>query len=216
MHPAWDIAATAEKEIAEKWKQIFRHVPRVLYHWRCHSNSTAENPGSKSYAYEAGRRALQDYLKYSGLTGEAASTKHLGFYKVRYQPDLFHVRPEIGACGGSVYNIEHKITSGMIEPDGQCPFENMPVYFAGPCNRASVMQDAYALDARTVFLRQELIPFYQQYIKLPYPESVRDRNRNFSNRLDDRIWRQRSIALSCRLREEGYLLLWNPDIQIPE
>lgn len=46
------------------------HVNQVLYHWRCHDGSTAANPMSKMYAYEAGRRAveagLKEYLKLSG------------------------------------------------------------------------------------------------------------------------------------------------------
>ena len=29
------------------------HIPMVLYHWRCHINSTAANPESKLYAFEA-------------------------------------------------------------------------------------------------------------------------------------------------------------------
>ena len=29
------------------------HIPKVLYHWRCHQNSTASNPESKLYAFEA-------------------------------------------------------------------------------------------------------------------------------------------------------------------
>lgn len=32
------------------------HIPRILYHWRCHEDSTAENPESKLYAFEAGKR----------------------------------------------------------------------------------------------------------------------------------------------------------------
>ena len=27
------------------------HIPRILYHWRCHEDSTAENPESKLYAF---------------------------------------------------------------------------------------------------------------------------------------------------------------------
>lgn len=39
-----------------------KHIPRVLYHWRLHSGSTSENPSSKPYAHEAGRRALEEAL----------------------------------------------------------------------------------------------------------------------------------------------------------
>lgn len=34
------------------------HIPKVLYHWRCHMNSTASDPKSKLYAFEAGERAI--------------------------------------------------------------------------------------------------------------------------------------------------------------
>ena len=50
------------------------HVPRVLYHWRSHRNSTAsatEGGGQKPYSFEAGRRAVQDALQRRGVEGKA-------------------------------------------------------------------------------------------------------------------------------------------------
>lgn len=60
------------------------HVPRILYHWRVHKASTADNPLSKMYAYDAGKRAIEEHLKRCGETGEVSHTKDLGFYRVRY------------------------------------------------------------------------------------------------------------------------------------
>jgi len=60
------------------------HVPKVLYHWRVHSNSTADNPLSKTYAYEAGQRALQEHLERVGKLGEVSQLMHFGFYRVQY------------------------------------------------------------------------------------------------------------------------------------
>ena len=37
------------------------HVPKVLYHWRTHMESTSANPESKMYAYEAGARAIREH-----------------------------------------------------------------------------------------------------------------------------------------------------------
>ena len=34
------------------------HIPRILYHWRVHKASTADNPASKMYAFDAGTRAI--------------------------------------------------------------------------------------------------------------------------------------------------------------
>ncbi|MBQ3786851.1 MAG: glycosyltransferase [Lachnospiraceae bacterium] len=61
------------------------HIPKVLYHWRVHSNSTAENPLSKDYAYEAGRMALAFHLKHRRLNVSVRHSEHLGFYSVRYK-----------------------------------------------------------------------------------------------------------------------------------
>lgn len=60
------------------------HVPRVLYHWRVHSNSTADNPLSKLYAYEAGQHALEEHLKRMGQPGEVSQLVHFGFYRIKY------------------------------------------------------------------------------------------------------------------------------------
>jgi len=38
------------------------HIPKLLYHWRCHEGSTASSAGAKPYAIEAGKKALSDYL----------------------------------------------------------------------------------------------------------------------------------------------------------
>ena len=43
---------------AVKDEEIY-HVPKILYHWRCHENSTAENPESKTYAFDADRKSTR-------------------------------------------------------------------------------------------------------------------------------------------------------------
>ena len=67
-------------EIAEK---IVR-VPGVLYHWRTHEASTSDNPMSKGYAYEAGRKAIEAHLLRTGTEGKVERLKDFGFYRVRY------------------------------------------------------------------------------------------------------------------------------------
>lgn len=60
------------------------HIPEILYHWRTHQASTADNPQSKLYAFEAGKRAIEGNLERSGLAGEVSHTKDYGFYRVKY------------------------------------------------------------------------------------------------------------------------------------
>lgn len=61
------------------------HVPKVLYHWRVHSSSTSDNPFSKDYAYEAGRRAIEAHLDRCGLKGRVERRREPGFYRVIYE-----------------------------------------------------------------------------------------------------------------------------------
>lgn len=68
---------------SEQAQQIC-HVPKVLYHWRMHQNSTAQNPESKMYAYEAGKRAIEDHLMRCGEHGKVEIMDLWGMYHVTY------------------------------------------------------------------------------------------------------------------------------------
>lgn len=68
---------------AEEARKIL-HIPEILYHWRTHKESTADNPASKMYAFEAGKRAIEAHLKRTGTDGEVSHTPDLGFYRVKY------------------------------------------------------------------------------------------------------------------------------------
>lgn len=69
---------------AEKAEKIV-HIPRVLYHWRIHKASTADNPLGKDYALEAGKRAIEAHLSRCGERALVTMTKDRGFYRVNYQ-----------------------------------------------------------------------------------------------------------------------------------
>lgn len=60
------------------------HIPKVLYHWRVHETSTAGSAGSKMYAYEAGVKAVSEYLERRGVQAKVAISKDLGIYDVEY------------------------------------------------------------------------------------------------------------------------------------
>ena len=60
------------------------HIPEILYHWRTHKASTAVNPASKMYAFEAGKRAIEAHLERNGVKGVVSHTPDLGFYRVQY------------------------------------------------------------------------------------------------------------------------------------
>ena len=78
---------------AQDYDMIFRcteradnivRIPKVLYHWRMHEQSTAENPESKRYAFDAGKKVIEDHLKRYGESAEVEMTEYPGFYRVKY------------------------------------------------------------------------------------------------------------------------------------
>lgn len=71
--------------VFEQTNNIY-HLPKMLYHWRMHSLSTAMNPESKMYCYDAGKNAILDHYKRIGIE---ASVKMLpkpyyGCYETTY------------------------------------------------------------------------------------------------------------------------------------
>lgn len=67
-------------EVAENIK----HIPKILYHWRCHINSTAANPESKLYAFEAGRKAVEEHYKRIGVPATVEHAEFYGMFKTKY------------------------------------------------------------------------------------------------------------------------------------
>ena len=69
-----------------KAEQIY-HIPRVLYHWRVHTESTAQSSDAKPYAMIAGQRALNEHLQRQCINARAELVGH-GF-RVHYSlPDV--------------------------------------------------------------------------------------------------------------------------------
>ena len=60
------------------------HIPKPLYHWRIIEGSTAMDPNAKLWAYEAGRRAVADYVKNHTPGGTVRNGDFLGSYYVDY------------------------------------------------------------------------------------------------------------------------------------
>lgn len=60
------------------------HIPEILYHWRTHKASTADNPASKMYAFDAGKRAIEAHLQRTDTEGVVTHTPDLGFFRVKY------------------------------------------------------------------------------------------------------------------------------------
>ena len=67
-------------------EENIKHIPKILYHWRVHRESTAQlNSNAKNYAFEAGKKAISDHLKRIGLDGEVSEGCLAGIYRVDYK-----------------------------------------------------------------------------------------------------------------------------------
>ncbi|RBP97908.1 glycosyl transferase [Bifidobacterium aemilianum] len=64
-----------------------RHIAKVLYHWRTLPTSTASSGGAKSYASDAGLKALQSAMDRRGIKAEVLAEGPAGIYDVHYQID---------------------------------------------------------------------------------------------------------------------------------
>ncbi len=80
----WDLVLRCIERIGP---QQVQHVPRVLYHWRVHAESTARSMNAKPYAALAGERALNEHF---ARTGVRATAEYVGFgYRAHYAlPDV--------------------------------------------------------------------------------------------------------------------------------
>lgn len=73
-----------ELRVMEKARKIV-NIPKVLYYCRACEGSVALNPESKMYAYEAGRRAIEEHIKRIGYPGEVEFIQNTFSYRIKYE-----------------------------------------------------------------------------------------------------------------------------------
>ena len=61
------------------------HIPKILYYWRSHEQSTAMNVSAKPYTIEAGKAAISAHLNRIGLKGTVSEAVMQSTYKVQYE-----------------------------------------------------------------------------------------------------------------------------------
>ena len=219
------------------------HVAKVLYHWRCHNDSTASNPESKRYAYEAGKRAVADFLKSWHVNGAVVDTKHNGFFRVIYGAingtngeinaagdmvgveDIFKNRFDIGIVGGPIVR-RGKITSGILDKTGTCPLEGQNVNFSGYMHRNTLQQDAVAVDIRFMFVRKELFgavsaiaskteyrEIFIQDLTKCKKECADMRDFIYTKGIEDFVLQNLSFEICEQCSLEGYRVFYEPSLE---
>ena len=184
------------------------HIPKVLYHWRCHTGSTAENPQSKQYAYDAGLRALQDLADRLGYGAKAVHLKHLGFYKLEYEKGALESRADLGAVGGRV--LGRGVTmGGRMSSQGKVYYEGLPRNFSGNLHRAVLTQSAEAVDIRCIQVRKECLALFEEIVGVPYQEKEGIFDASVLPAGTD--CRDVSLKFCKALKEAGYSILYDPE-----
>lgn len=74
------ILKCSEKTKASK---IF-HISKILYHWRKVEGSTSKNPKAKEYAFDAGKKVIENALIRRGKEGNVNMGASLGTYIIEY------------------------------------------------------------------------------------------------------------------------------------
>jgi glycosyltransferase involved in cell wall biosynthesis len=193
-----------ENTEARPVEEMVVHVPKILYHWRCHENSTADNPQSKMYAYEAGKKALIDFAQRMGWKAEVRHNKHLGFYRIEYRNGVLNHRPDLSAVSGFV-SKHGKIVSGT--------YKGQPVFYAGYMNRMDLYQNTEIIDIRNLEVNKSYTKVYEEVTGHPYestfatekkdlPQWIKDMDRNELAELNQK--------LSKALLKDGARLLLDP------
>lgn len=191
----YDLILRASDFAIENREQVV-HIPKILYHWRVSDESTAMNTDAKGYAYENGRKAIEDFCKKKGWEVVVNTTPHLGFYHLYYYPDIFANRPEVGAVAGPIYTLG-RISGGAMQGDGTVFYKNLPYGYTGYLHRASLQQEVPAGDVRNMKVRPELQELYDTMVgdisKLGREEAV-----------------NKSLLFCDKLRDEGYIIVYDP------
>jgi glycosyltransferase involved in cell wall biosynthesis len=109
------------------------HIDKILYHWRQSATSTAGYLGNKSYAYIAGKKALEEALKRRNIDGEVLDNPRVSSYLIKYKhnnPLVSIIIPTrdhskiLKRCIDSLYKkTDYKnfeiiiVDNGSVEPD---------------------------------------------------------------------------------------------------
>lgn len=116
------------------------HVRKLLYFWRSHKNSVAMDINSKTYAIEAGKSAVHDFLESKGYNVVVTSSAaHPTIYRLQYElngtPKISVIIPnknhlsDLIHCVESILNFSTYTNYEIIIVDNQSDDENLFNYY---------------------------------------------------------------------------------------
>lgn len=205
----FDIFLRAARKIAKENEKYYQdsqvvNISKVSYHWRCHVDSTAVNPQSKLYAYEAGKRAVEEDLKVRGIEAAVVHSKHLGFYEVCFA-DIFRDRPEVAMVAGPVYQ-KGRIVGGARDAAGKLLYGSLRKGFSGGhLHRASVWQQCYQADFTNAIFKEDLLLEFLKSHGLNSREELLSQTGESADILRE--------AWAKYVHDKGMIILYNPQME---
>ena len=205
----FDIFLRAVRKIAEENENCYKdsqvvNISRVSYHWRCHMDSTAVNPQSKLYAYEAGKRAVEEDLKVRGIEANVKHSKHLGFYEVHFV-DIFRDRPQVAMVAGPVFE-KGRMVGGARDEHGKLLYDGLRKGFSGGhLHRASVWQQCWQADFSNAIFREDLLLEFLKSQGLSSREELLSYNGECADRL--------RAAWAKYVHDRAMIILYNPQME---
>ena len=205
----FDIFLRAVRKIAEENENCYKdsqvvNISRVSYHWRCHMDSTAVNPQSKLYAYEAGKRAVEEDLKVRGIEAKVKHSKHLGFYEVQFA-DIFRDRPQVAMVAGPVFE-KGRMVGGARDEHGKLLYDGLRKGFSGGhLHRASVWQQCWQADFSNAIFREDLLLEFLKSQGLSSREELLSYNGECADRL--------RAAWAKYVHDRAMIILYNPQME---
>jgi O-antigen biosynthesis protein len=123
------------------------HIPKILYHWRAVSGSTALDGTEKNYASDAGVRALTEHLERLQVPCRVTKVTEGGYYRVTYAlppapPMVSLIVPTrdaadlVQTCVGSIQKLTDYpnyeiivVDNGSTDPQALKLFAELPVRY---------------------------------------------------------------------------------------
>ena len=92
--------------LTEKAEKIV-HIPKILYYWRVHAGSVAQNLSVKQYAVDAAIKAISDQLKRSGEKGTVkCNLPYETIYRIEYEVPQ---TPVVSLCLWTEEKIDYQV-----------------------------------------------------------------------------------------------------------
>jgi len=190
------------------------HIPRVLYHWRVHQNSAAQNANAKPYAYVAAERALNEHLARKGISAQAKRLQNCSSYRVRYMlPEPAPLVTLIIPTRNGLHLIQQCLSS-ILEKTDYLNYEIIVVDYGSDDPQTLAYFDIIGSDPRIRILRDDR-PFNysalnNRAVRVAQGELVGLINNDIEVISPDWLTEMVSIALQPGVGAVG-ARLWYPD-----